>query len=97
MNTPMDTPHKPHFITACTRIWLALIILTCITYAIGETRWSGTAAMLTVLGTAVIKVEMVASYFMGLRRTRWLWRGIVLGWLILVSGLITIAYFKSLA
>ncbi|MDO8892133.1 MAG: cytochrome C oxidase subunit IV family protein [Sulfurimicrobium sp.] len=92
----MDKPHKPHFIRACTYIWLALIILTCITYAIGETGWSGTAVMLTVLGTAVIKVEMVASYFMGLRRTRWLWRGIVLGWLILVSGLITIAYFKSL-
>lgn len=91
----MDTPHKPHFTRACTRIWLALIILTCSTYAIGETSWSGTAVMLTVLGTAVIKVEMVASYFMGLRRTRWLWRGIVLGWLILVSSLITIAYLMT--
>lgn len=91
----MDTFRKPHFIRPCTFIWLALIILTGVTYAIGETGWSGTAVMLTVLGTAVVKVEMVASYFMGLRRTRWLWRGIVLGWLLLVSALITIAYLKT--
>lgn len=92
----MDTPHKPHFIRPCTRVWLVLVILTCLTYAIGEAGMGGTAVMLTVLGTAVVKVELVASYFMGLRRTRWLWRGIVLGWLLLVSGLITVAYFKAL-
>ena len=91
----MDTSRKPHFLRPCTRVWLVLMILTCTTYAIGETGWSGTAVMLTVLGTAAVKVEMVASYFMGLRRTRWLWRGIVLGWLILVSGLITVAYLMT--
>jgi hypothetical protein len=71
------------------------MFLTGTTYAIGQAGWSGTAAMLTVLGTAAVKVEMVASYFMGLRRTRWLWRGIVLGWLLLVTGLITIAYLTT--
>lgn len=91
----MDTTHKPHFIRPCTRVWLALMILTCITYAIGEAGLGGTAVMLIVLGTAVVKVEMVANYFMGLRRTRWLWRGIMLGWLLLVSSLITIAYLKT--
>jgi len=92
----METARKPHFIRPCTRIWLVLMILTGSTYAIGEAGWSGVAVMLTVLGTAVVKVELVASYFMGLRRTRWLWRGIVLGWLLLVAGLITVAYFKAL-
>jgi caa(3)-type oxidase subunit IV len=91
----MDTAHTPHFIRPCTRVWLVLMVLTCLTYAIGESGWSGTAAMLIVLGTAFIKVEMVANYFMGLRRTRWLWRGIVLGWLILVSVLITVAYLMT--
>ncbi len=91
----MDTTHTPHFIRPCTRVWLVLMVLTCLTYAIGEAGWSGTAAMLIVLGTAFIKVEMVANYFMGLRRTRWLWRGIVLGWLILVSVLITVAYLMT--
>ncbi len=91
----MNTPRKNHFIRPCTLTWLVLIALTGTTYVIGETGWGGIAVMLTVLGTAVIKVEMVASYFMGLRHTRWLWRGIVLGWLILVSSLITIAYLMT--
>jgi hypothetical protein len=52
--------------------------------------------MLFVLGTAAIKVQLVANYFMGLRRTRWLWRGIVLGWLLLVTALITIAFLTTI-
>lgn len=91
----MDNLHKPHFIRPCTRVWLVLMILTCTTYAIGEAGLGGVAIMLTVLGTAMIKVQMVANYFMGLRRTRWLWRGIVLGWLLLVSALITAAYLMT--
>jgi hypothetical protein len=91
----MDTPHKPSFLRPCTRIWLALLLLTGTTFAIGQTGWSGTPAMLTVLGTAVIKVQMVANDFMGLRHTRWLWRGIVLGWLLLVAGLISVAYLMT--
>lgn len=88
----MDIPHKPHFIRPCTYIWIALMLLTGSTYVIGELGLGGLAIMVAVLGTAVVKVQMVANYFMGLRRTRWLWRGIVLGWLLLVTGLITIAY-----
>lgn len=91
----MNTSHKPHFIRPCTRVWLVLIVLTSITYAIGEAGLGGLGITLIVLGTAAVKVELVASYFMGLRRTRWLWRGLMLGWLILVTGLITIAYLTS--
>ena len=91
----MDTPHKPQFIRPCTRIWLALMLLTGTTYAIGEAGLGGLAVMLTVIGTAAVKVQMVANYFMGLRRTHWLWRGIVLGWLLLVTGLITVAYLMT--
>ncbi len=88
----MDIPHKPHFIRPCTYIWIALMLLTGSTYVIGELGLGGLAIMMAVLGTAVVKVQMVANYFMGLHRTRWLWRGIVLGWLLLVTGLIAIAY-----
>jgi len=80
----------------CTLIWLVLMLLTVATYAIGEAGTGGTAMMLTVLGIAVIKVQMVANYFMDLRHTRWLWRGIVLGWLLLVTGLIAIAYLTTI-
>ncbi|MCX7193016.1 MAG: cytochrome C oxidase subunit IV family protein [Proteobacteria bacterium] len=87
----MTKPMRP-----CTLIWLSLMLLTVATYAIGEAGMGGTAVMLTVLGIAVIKVQMVASYFMDLRHTRWLWRGIVLGWLVLVTGLIAIAYLTTI-
>lgn len=91
----MNITHTPHFVRPCTRIWLLLIILTGVTYAIGEAGLGGMAIMLTVLGTAMIKVQMVANYFMGLRRTTWLWRGIMLGWLLLVATLIAIAYLMT--
>ena len=48
--------------------------------------------MLTLLAIALVKGQMVAHYFMGLRRTRLLWRGIVLGYFLVVGGLIAIAY-----
>ena len=79
-----------------TLIWLVLMLLTVATYAIGEAGVGGTAMMLTVLGLAVLKVQMVANYFMELRHTRWLWRGIVLGWLVSVTGLIAIAYLTTI-
>ncbi len=87
---------KPHFIRPCTYIWLALMLLTVTTYSIGEAGLGGLTVMLIVIGTAAIKVQLMANYFMGLRRTRWLWRGIVLGWLLLVTGLITIAYLSTI-
>jgi hypothetical protein len=92
----MDTAQKRRFIRPCTFVWLLLMLLTVTTYLIGEAGLGGIAVMLAVLGTAVVKVQMVANYFMGLRRTRWLWRGIVLGWLLLVIGLITIAYLTAI-
>lgn len=84
------------FMRPCTPIWLVLMLLTMATYAIGETGTGSTAMMLTVLGIAVIKVQMVADYFMDLRHTRWLWSGIVLGWLALVTGMIAIAYLTTI-
>jgi hypothetical protein len=92
----MDSARQTRFIRPCTFVWLLLMLLTVTTYLIGEAGLGGIAVMLAVLGTAVVKVQMVANYFMGLRRTRWLWRGIVLGWLLLVTGLITIAYLTAI-
>lgn len=91
----MDTAHPPYFIRPCTVVWLLMLLLTGSTYVIGEAGVGGLAIMFAVLATAAIKVQMVANYFMGLRRTRWLWRGIVLGWLLLVTGLIMFAYLTT--
>ncbi len=91
----MITSQNDRYIRPCTAIWLVLLFLTCITYGAGEAGLSGSKIMLVVLGIAALKVQMVANYFMELRHTRWLWRGIVLGWLLLVVGLITIAYLST--
>lgn len=91
----MTSAREPKFLRSCTFVWLALLLLTVVTYVIGELDAGGSGVMLAVLAIAALKVQMVASFFMGLRRTRWLWRGIVLGWLLLVIGLISFAYLTA--
>ncbi|MDR2875581.1 MAG: cytochrome C oxidase subunit IV family protein [Methylobacillus sp.] len=75
-----------------TLIWLALVALTLTTYAIGASDMTGSGAMLTVLFIALVKGQMVANYFMGLRHVAPGWRLLILGWFLIVGGLIALAY-----
>lgn len=79
-----------------TVIWLILVALTMLTFSIGETGMSGKNIMLTLLAIAMIKSQMVANYFMDLRNIRLLWRGIMLGYFVIVGGLIAAAYLMGL-
>ncbi len=79
-----------------TIIWLLLFVLTVTTFSIGEAGISGKAAMLALLAITMIKSQVVANYFMGLRKTRLLWRGIMLGYFLIVGGLIALAYMMAL-
>lgn len=72
-----------------------MLALTALNYGLGKTGMSGTHIMLMVLATAAIKVLLVSEFFMGLRHTKPLWRLIMLGWLLLVLGLICVAYLTS--
>jgi hypothetical protein len=95
-----------HFIPACLRdevamhptdrfltgVWLVLCTLTLLTFFIGEGGLAGRGAILALLLIAFIKGQMVANYFMGLRDAGWLWRGIILGYFVVVGGMILIAY-----
>ncbi|ACT47962.1 conserved hypothetical protein [Methylotenera mobilis JLW8] len=73
-------------------IWLALVALTIVTYFIGEEVTAGKAIMLSVLVIALIKGQLIANYFMGLRQVSWLWRGIILGYFVVVGVMVAIAY-----
>jgi len=84
MNKPIN-----HF---STRIWLVLIALTMLTFAIGEEVAQGKAVMLSVLAIAFIKGQLIANYFMGMRHVSWLWRGIIMGYFVVVGGMVAIAY-----
>lgn len=77
-----------------TLIWLALVILTVTTFLIGEKVSAGKTVMLSVLLISLIKGQLIANYFMGLRHVSWLWRGIILGYFVVVGGMIVIAYMK---
>ena len=79
-----------------TVIWLVLAVLTIMTFSLGEAGMAGKGVMLTLLAITMIKSQLVANYFMGLRRTKFLWRAIMFGYFAIVGGLITVAYLMSL-
>jgi cytochrome c oxidase subunit IV len=79
-----------------TLIWLILTVLTIATFSIGEAGLAGKGIMLSLLAIAFIKGQMVANYFMGLRHAGWFWRGIILGYFLIVGGMIAIAYLIGL-
>jgi len=87
---------KPQLNLFSTIIWLVLVALTLTTFSLGEAGLSGKGIMLTLLAITMIKSQLVANYFMGLRKTRLLWRAIMLGYFLIVGGLIALAYLKGL-
>lgn len=72
--------------------WLFLLAATATTWFIGESGAAGVGAMLAMLAIAFAKGRLVALDFMGLRRVSLLWRGLLIGWLVLVVSLIALAY-----
>ena len=75
-------------------VWLALLVATGITVALGEAgvvqghAW----AVLTIFALVLLKGMWIALDFMELRQAPPLWRRLVLGWLLLVVALIVLAW-----
>ena len=76
-----------------------LVIATAITWLIGEW-WQDHDVLLVVmagmLALTFIKCRLVILDFMALRPVKFFWRGVVIGWVLLVLGLISLAYLISL-
>lgn len=79
-----------------TIVWLALVALTGATFWIGEAGLAGPGIMLGLLLIALVKGQMVAHYFMGLRQAHLGWRLLVLGFFVVVGGFIALAYVIAL-
>lgn len=79
-----------------TSIWLILVALTIVTFSIGEAGLAGKNIMLALLLISMVKGQMVANYFMGLRHVNVWWRAIVFGYFLIVGGMIAIAYLIGL-
>lgn len=80
------------------RIWLLLLAITGVTFWMGESgsSVSSLTVALGVLGLAFVKGLLVALEFLELREAPALWRWLIAGWLLLVLGLIVLAYALGL-
>jgi len=83
----------PHLLNV---LWIALLVATVLTWLIGKTGYTGTAAVIAILIIAAIKGWMIIQDFMALRRVTFLWRALVLGWLLLTLCIILLAYWLGL-
>ncbi len=74
------------------RVWLALVVLTLVTYAAGRAGLGGRLVISGLLLSVLIKGQMIADVFMGLKGVRSPWRWMVTGWLLVVVTLIGVAF-----
>ena len=73
-------------------IWIALILLTLSTYAMGKLGFSGLIVVIVLLLTAAIKGVLIINDFMELKGVSLLWRVLMYGWLWSVIIVIAITY-----
>lgn len=83
-------------ISRITWIWLLLLALTLLTYGLGKAGLSGPEVMLTILAAAFLKGHWIIEDFMELRGAAFLWRAMTHFWLLLVSGMILLAYLIAI-
>ncbi len=76
-------------------IWLAMVALTILSYALGKFGFSGIVSVLVLLLTAVVKGTLIIRDFMELRDVSLLWRVIMYGWLWGATLAIFIIYLVS--
>jgi len=84
--------HRRWGLRRCTWVWLIMLGLTLVTWAIGRAGLGGLHLSLLVLGLAILKGQLVGDWFMGLRRVRGFWRWPVTLWLLVPGGLIGVAF-----
>jgi hypothetical protein len=77
-------------------IFATLLIGTAITWWMGETGHAGPAAVLGILAIAAVKGVLIIRDFMALRGVNVFWPLMVIGWLLLVLGIIMGGYWKGL-
>ncbi|HSQ07423.1 MAG TPA: cytochrome C oxidase subunit IV family protein [Chromatiaceae bacterium] len=86
------TQAQGHWLRPCTRVYLVMLGLTLVTFAIGAAGLGGLTLSLSVLSLALIKGHMVGDWFMGLRGVRGPWRWVIALWLLLPGVLIGVAF-----
>jgi len=73
-------------------VWLLLMLLSMLGLAGVKAGLHGLTFSLALLLVAGVKIQLIADWFMSLREVRMMWRMIMLGWVLVVTGLIAIAF-----
>ncbi|MDO8651559.1 MAG: cytochrome C oxidase subunit IV family protein [Undibacterium sp.] len=81
-------------IKAATYQWLILLMLTCLSFALAESGFSGRTFILPVLLATFAKGCIVIDRYMALRYVAGFWRLTILAWLLLVLGLIWFSFTR---
>ena len=84
-------------IRPCTRVWGMLLVLTLAVLLVGQAGAEGPLVVALLLITTLVKTQLVADYFMGLKQTGLLWRVIVTVYLLIVISMIGLAYWLGMA
>lgn len=80
----------------CTWVWLILMLLTLAILAVGQMGLGGGTVVFLLIISTLIKTQLVADHFMGLKQVRLRWRLIVSLYLLVVMSMIGLAYWLSL-
>jgi hypothetical protein len=76
-----------------TIIYIALLLLTTLTYLLGQTQSFTFVFIILVLITTFIKGQLIIDYFMELKNVHLKYRLFMIIWLALVISLIGLSYF----
>jgi hypothetical protein len=82
-----------HFLNV---IWVALMVATMLTWFIGQHWQMSVTMVVAILLISAVKGWLIIYDFMALRRVKFLWRALVLGWLLLTLAVILLAYWLGL-
>lgn len=80
---------------SATLIYAVMVTLTAVTFAMGRLGLSGSGVIVIALVIALFKGQLVVDHFMGLRRVRWLWRGVLYGYLAVLGVAIAAAFLLA--
>lgn len=78
------------------RAGILLLLATGLTFWLGESGAAGPAIVVGILLLACFKGRLIVLHFMELHGAPRLWRCLLEGWLLVVSGAILLAYWLSL-
>ena len=79
----------------CSVVYAALVLLTCITWALGKIGIQGLPVALFVLFAALVKGQLIGDWFMELRHRAGIWRWVIVLWLAIPGALIATAFWLA--